>query len=415
MLNSGAPSGGTFLALENGADANNNSEPTATDDTEGRNGKSDNLLMPPPPARLPASSKTSMVPLQKSSDSSTVDSGAISTPSIDHRASLVEYLPKPSLPDIHPPATRFPYQSESRLLPNNNDSLVPGSNRGSIRSSGSYTDTTASDTDLDASLPPLDKERASYQRARLREHETFVAMTPLIRPGGGGSRSRGGAAATDSDEPIMTWGDVASTPLVLGGGTAVDGPAATSADWEPTRPASLSVEDQGVAAGPAFDVVNESGRETMARRAEKKLSDRGKTYRDAGCSGLRKREREKDDDESSVRSSRSTMSSATTLDRTASLTPAARALLEASNNARQAKKKSSNPRSSIFQTSSSASRSSGASIHAGSRDSFGSALRMSYTPNATTQSSREASRKRKSSSSSSSVRRAAGGATPRCR
>mmetsp|Transcript_34324 Transcript_34324/g.72212 ORF Transcript_34324/g.72212 Transcript_34324/m.72212 type:complete len:258 (-) Transcript_34324:286-1059(-) len=246
-------------------------------------------------------------------------------------------------------------------------------------------------------------------------------MTPLIKPhgGGNGNRNQGGDKAIES-EPIMTWGDVASTPLVLGSGTAVDGHALSASDWEPTRPASLTVgaEVGGISAGPAFDVVDDTDRETMARRAEQGLSNRAKTYHAAGSNGSRKGVREKDDD--SVCSSRSKSSmSAASFDRSASLTPAARALLEASNKAHQSKRKSisrsrSASSSRIFQTSSNASYSSTAArIHAGSKASFGSALRMSYTPSATPM-SREGNRKRKTSSSSSSLRQAAGGATPRC-
>jgi len=409
LLASGAPSGGTFIALENDVTSD-----VATKD-ESNVKSSDNLLMPPPPARLHASS--SVVPFQQSNEQSTTNSNVKSTPSIDHRCQLVEYIAKPSLPDIHPPATRFPYQDESRLLRNNNSSIVSASYRGSIRSNGSYTD--ASDTtDLDASPPPLDMERAARQKARIREHETFVAMTPLIQPRGGGNGNKSQGNNAIESEPIMTWGDVASTPLVLGSGTAVDGHAASAADWEPTRPASLTagVVGEGGSSGPAFELVDDSDRESMARRVEKGLMDRAKTYRAAGISGLSKRMEEKDDE--SVRSSRSKSMSAAPLNRAASLTPAARSLLEASNIAHKSKKKSNSrshsaSSSRIFQTSSSTSfTSSAARIHAGSKDSFGSALRMSYTPNATPR-SREGGRKR-NSSSSSSLRQAASGATPRC-
>jgi hypothetical protein len=217
----------------------------------------------------------------------------------------------------------------------------------------------------------------------------------------------------------MTWGDVASTPLVLGGGSAVDG--RSSADWEPARPApaasSSSSGFEGESSrGPAFDVLDRSRREAMARRAEMGLSYRAKTYRAAGGGGGGGAGRRKDDE--SVRSSsRSGSSAATPLDRTASLTPAARALLEAS-------KKSNAPllgggqslssSSSRIFASPSNSALSGAAIsviNAGSRDSFGSALRASYTPESTGW-SKEGDRKRKALSSS--LRRASAGATPRC-
>ena len=377
---------GTFLALENGEDASK--EKQQQDGT--------NLLMLPPPPRKPSSSSNVMVSHQQPTDDQK---------SIDDRCQLVEYLPKPALPDIYPPATRFPYQSESRMLAKKINSLGPVYNRQG--SKDSYTSTSET-TDLDASPRSLERERAAYQKAKKRENETFVAMTPLIRPGAGGNVSRN----EPNDEPIMTWGDVQSTPLVLGSGSAVDGRAgaSSSADWEPSRPeeASFSSGNDGGSESsslPAFDVVDDSRRERMARKAERGLLERAKTYRTAGCS--KTKSRKDDHDDQSVGSSRSAMSSrsaksagtVTTLDRKASLTPAARALLEAGS-----KKTKTNSRSSIFQASSKSS-------NIRSRDSFGSALRISYTPN------RESASKRtgtSSSSVSSSLRRAAGGATPRC-
>lgn len=366
------------------------------------------------------------MPFQQSNYHSNVTNGADSIKPFDQHCQLVEYLPKPTLPDIDPPVTRFPHQNESRLLANNNTVGVRANHHGMHGSSmGSSLYTDASDTtDLDASPPSLDMERAAHQKARIREHETYVAMTPLIQPGGGGgntnhvSRSElaaGQQTEFESEEPIMTWGDIASTPLVLGSGSAVDGRSVSSTDWEPTRPNNASLSSV-----PAFDVADESNRETVARHAEKGLIARAKTYRAAGKSALSKiSQKRMIDDESSVSSFRSrTPMSATPLDRASSLTPAARALLDASNHARQSKKKKSNSLQGsrgIFQTSNSRSSSGVADqVHAGSRDSLGSSLRMSYNAsNNATPRSREGDRKRKSSSLSS-LRRAAGGSTPRC-
>ena len=449
LLTSGtaAPPGGTFLALDNyhddGGDAAGKTRGRA-EDGGGADAGSDGLLMPPPPARLPgaaaatSSHSRSVVPHRRQNDGNMAAAAnatyeTTTTPTADRRRRLGEYPPSgsglsASLPDIHPPATRFPYQNESRLLTNVGHRggcivpSVPGIGIGIPRGMGwgavvaGSLSTDASDvTDLDESPRPLDGERAARRRARERENETFVAMTPLIRPAGGG----GGGGWSD-DEPIMTWGDVASTPLVLGGGSAVDG--RSSVDWEPARPApaasSSSSGFEGESSrGPAFDVLDRSRREAMARRAEMGLSDRAKTYRAAGGGGGGGAGRGKDDE--SVRSSsRSGSAAATPLDRTASLTPAARALLEAS-------KKSNAPllgggqslassSSRIFASPSNSASSSGAAIsgiNAGSRDSFGSALRASYTPESTSW-SKEGDRKRKAPSSS--LRRASAGATPRC-
>jgi hypothetical protein len=431
LLTSGAAmppsSGGTFLALENDDEcAMAGSSPTARDGDADAN--SDYHLMPPPPARhiVAPSSSTSpssrLVPHRQSTDDeAAVDADTTTTPSFHRRCQLGEYSPqKPSLPDIYPPATRFPYQNESRLLLYNNNNgsnvggiIIPTVPGGIVRGGGGigYSSTDASDTtDLDESPRPLDAERAARRRARERENETFVAMTPLIRPGGGGVGGH--------DEPIMTWGDVASTPLVLGGGSAVDGRASSSsfADWEPSRPTPPSSASgiDGESSTPAFDVLDRSRREIMAQKAEKGLWDRARTYRAAGGGRIRKGK-----DDESICTIRSTSTSVTTLDRTPSLTPAARALLEATNRASQVKNSNSLrgsgqslPTSRIFASPSNlVSSVASPRINPGSRDSFGSALRASYTPNSTGW-SEKGGKKRKTPSSS--LRRAAAGATPRC-
>jgi protein DGCR14 len=327
--------------------------------------KSDNLLMPPPPRRGSNATMSSIIPFQQSNDQPNTSS--LSSKPL-HK--LVEYIPKPTAPDINPPATRFPYQNDSRLLPYNQH-RNHSSNMMSIQRSSS--DTSASEsTDLDASPRSLARERASYQKARIRENETFIPMTPIIRPGGAGVAA----------EPIMTWGDVASTPLVLGGGGAADG----TSQWEPSPLLAIDTSEDEVSAQPAFDVADKSSRESMAMNAEKRLTERSKKYR----SGSRKR---------TEAESNSKPSLATPLDRSASLTPAARALLQAS---------TSNPSSSIFQPSRN-----GSITNARSKDSFGSALRMSYTPTPGRRLRESKSSKRRKSSSSSMLRQAAGGATPR--
>lgn len=326
--------------------------------------KSDNLLMPPPPRRG-SNATASMIPFHQSNDQPNTSS--LSSKPL-HK--LVEYIPKPTAPDINPPATRFPYQNDSRLLPYNQH-RKHSSNMMSIQRSSS--DTSASEsTDLDASPRSLARERASYQKARIRENETFIPMTPIIRPGGAGVAA----------EPIMTWGDVASTPLVLGGGGAADG----TSQWEPSPLLAVDTSEDEVSAQPAFDVTDKSRRESMAMNAEKILTERAKKYR----SGSRKR---------TEAESNSKPSLATPLDRSASLTPAARALLQAS---------TSNPSSSIFQPSRN-----GSITNARSKDSFGSALRMSYTPTPDRRVRESKSSKRRKSSSSSMLRQAAGAATPR--
>ncbi|KAL3799452.1 hypothetical protein HJC23_013907 [Cyclotella cryptica] len=375
-------SGGKFLSLTNGDSA------------------VDNLLMPPPPARNSTSENGNNVK-QLHYELST--------------SQLVEYQAKPLIPRINPPATRFPYQMESRLL---STKSVPCRARNGRGIDGATSDAT---TDLDEVPLPLDLERAARREAAMRECETFVPMTPLIQPGRGDMTVDGAA-----DEPIMTWGTVASTPLVLGSGVAVDKRNnVDAADWEPTRPATsiLGVENDS-SGGTAFDVVEENSREKLARRAEKTLNDRAKTYRSAGTIGLAAkssaRSTAQTDDASTVsRASSKTVISS--FDRTASLTPAAQALFEATSKARNVTQRSgsrslSASTSRIFQPSPVSSKDSTSILHAGSRNSFGSALRMAYTQSSTPSSDRKngKGRDKNSLTSSSLLRRAAEGGTPRC-
>lgn len=342
---------------------------------------SDHLLMPPPPARDP-NPTSSIIPFQQSKDQPPTKDASAYSSSSKQLHELVEYIPKSTEPNINPPATRFPYQNESRLLPNN------CRNSNDIRRSNSHSsDTSASEsTDLDATPRSLQRERAAYQQAKVRENETFVAMTPLIRPGGSDGRNDGetGAAA----EPIMTWGNVASTPLVLGGGSSADGIYNNSAEWEPSPLLAIDTGNSDVSDNPTFDVVDESSREALAQNAEKMLMDRAKKYSATGSSGKRKR----------AYAPKSKSGQANSLDRSASLTPAARALLQANKR---------DPSSSIFQSSNGSRKS-----NARSKDSFGSALRTAYTP--TPQRGREGSRRRNSATPAMlRAAAAAAGATPR--
>jgi len=350
LLLTAAPSSGTFLTLENGS-----SIAAATTATEGRN--TDKLLMPPPRARITNSSGEQMNDIE-----SELRSSGTSTAVVDK----VEYLPKPLERDINTQATRFQHQNESRLL-------ARSTNEGVLRGDGSFTDTSAS-TDLE-SFAPLSEERSAYKRAKQKEHDTFVPMTPLIHPG--------------QKEQLMTWGNVESTPMVLGG-KAVDG-----VDWEPTQ------SDEPLA--PSYDVVDGTSREALARRAERKIQNRTKAYRSAGKQNTSASSVA--DDERSVHSA----ASASAVDRAASLTPAAQALLKANSRMPHKATRRSKPSSRIFQSST---RGSSTPICSASRDSFGSALRQAYAPSISS-GARDRKKRKNSSSASSCLRRAAGGATPR--
>ena len=117
---------------------------------------------------------------------------------------LVEYIPKPKNEKdifIQPSQTRFPHQSESRLSQPNTQSTL-------ITTTTNIIDTNDGDetTDLDE-IDDDDHTTLSQQRKKRLEKErsSYVCMTPQITPN------------TDeiNQSPIVTWGTIASTPLVL--------------------------------------------------------------------------------------------------------------------------------------------------------------------------------------------------------
>ena len=355
---------GNFLALTN-------------NDTDQQT--SDGLLMPPPPAR-----RSDFLCVIASEDTNAKSKyNNLPLPAYQ----LVEYQPKPLVPHINPPATRFPNQSESRLLATSSASAT--------RSKPSlHGDTSDATTDLDEIPRSLDEERAARHEAAIREHETFVPMTPLIQPG----RDAGVAVDAIDEAPIMTWGKVASTPLVLGNGAAIDKSSISAGDWEPTQPLLSSECD--------FDILEENNREKLAHRAEKKLNHRAKIYKSAGVKAVFDRaSADKDFDDDSIKSGASSVKSKGTVrssfDRSASLTPAGRALLKANTTCLRSGQKFQkvSSKSRIFQASSASSK----TPSAASRDSFGSALRSAYSQSSTP------SRITKTSLS----RRAAEGSTPK--
>ena len=313
---------------------------------------SDNLLMPPPPKRN-LKPTSSILPFYQSKEQPLAhqDSTAQSSSTIEcHK--LVEYKPKSSEPNINPPATRFPYQNESRLLPknSNNHNYID-----TIRRSNSHmSDTSASEsTDLDSSPRSLQRERKAYQKAKVRENETFVPMTPLIRPVGDSGRIRD---EFSSNEERTKSSDLKNA-------------------------SSVGLEDS--MRQPTFQVVDTSRREKMARKAEKALMDRSKTYR----SGGNKSKRESVAGAPKIKSD--------PLDMSASLTPAGRALLQASSKR--------NPSSSSMNSS----RKNGVRA----KDSFGSVLRTAYTPKPNKRGKQEDSIRR--NSCTPAMLRAALGFTPR--
>jgi hypothetical protein len=358
---------------EEGNDGKTNSVPML----EGAAGNSSSLMLPPPPRNTSRGDGYSSITLVKEHAGSTV--AAKSNPKMD----LVEFMPKPrsdvndvgirAVPTINAAMTRFSHQGESHLPPASGrrnasaNSIIVASSYHSVASSD--TDAT---TDLDATPISLAGERAARADVLARERESYVAMTPIILPGG--NRGRG------SESPITTWGTVAGTPLVLPGkGEATDATA--------FRPTAGPIDDDDGFALPAEDSI-----EATARIAEAKIASRTRAYRDAQSSvkkgehngGIDSNHTRKVGGSSKVRLAKSSSSMHS---RAESLTPAARALLARGG-----------PRSSLSSVSATHGRESARSSSA-----LGSALRSSYTPMSSSRSS--SSKRRKTSSATPRIRR----------
>lgn len=306
------------------------------------------LMPPPPPVPVEKKKHNETSSIVKASPYERLDCfGAKHT--------LIEYTPRETsdhVIKIQPSQTRFPYQNQSRQLVRKqagDDSEV------AIRGTDDGSETG---TDLDATPLPLAAERAARAEARTKECNSLVAMTPVIIPGKSGGTSND---LMDGDEsPIVTWGSIAATPLVLNRDN--DG-------------------DDVLNQGTTFSIPNVGHRERAAKRAEEKLSGQAKLYKSAGSvqnttgESSRHTPTRRPSSAKRPRPETTTSSSSSFLDRTASLTPAARALLD-----RSIDRSASRNRLGLSSSSSS-------SVSARSSSAFGSALRESYTPKLSTNSS----------------------------
>lgn len=205
---------------------------------------------------------------------------------------------------IQPEQTRFSKQSQSRLVV------------ASFPQHSPHTTTSASDTDTDLDATPLSLNQLRKNEAikKARECEQFVSMTPLIHPGdviedGGGS-------------PIVTWGNVAATPLIVG---------------EKVESHSMENKSSGEK-NPAFTMREASFRERAASNAEAKLVKRARDIDVERYSRSSSNTRDVQQNPlkhtplfPATKSHRSKKSSgrppSSILERSASLTPAARSLL----------------------------------------------------------------------------------------
>lgn len=312
--------------------------------------------MPPPLALGPQQSKQSSD--NQISTLQTSNTTSISTASSLPNACLVEYNPKKTSQPNHKEKevisfnTRFTYQHESRLvsLNNSNPSTTPSISNDLINY---QSDTT---TDLDASPNPISMEREAHAVKLNQERESYVTMTPLIVPGSGGVG--GSSSSRDDGSPIVTWGEVA-TPIIA-------------------RPDHDTLDIESINNGndvPTFVLPQKDDREQTARfaeslvvqelrkvKGEKRQSHTTPSSSIGTCTPIHGIKHQK-----LKRKPSSVRSNSTLHDRTQSLTPAARSLME-----RKTKTQSSYLNNTPLFSS---------NISARSSSSLGSVLRSSYTPN----------------------------------
>lgn len=155
---------------------------------------------------------------------------------------MVEFVPKHFLEQrIEPSQTRFP--DKIVPLPRNAGIGVVATSDLENETDGSMTDAS---TDLDAPLRSIDEERRHEQHRQKQTHQSYVAMTPLIVPGTAGNES-----------PIMTWGTVDSTPMVISG-------------------QETGGQEQKES---SYSMAGESEKDRAARKAEAVLAQRAKRAR----------------------------------------------------------------------------------------------------------------------------------------
>ena len=239
---------------------------------------------------------------------------------------------------ILPENTRFPESDKSTLI-------ATETSKNRVKPSFDGTDTSCAesslDTDLDASPLPFQE---LHKKKIEEENSQYVNLTPRIRPG-------------DDDEksPIVTWGNVAATPLIIQ--DELSGHTSSTSE-------ALNM--------PSFTMKGEGSRERLARSAEETMSKRtrllqGKAGTKQSYGSSRKRR------SSASKSSLASQNNLSLLERTKSLTPAAQSLLAKT----IAKQGSSYLRGSIHAELSNSSKSRRLTHKVGSRASIalGSALR----------------------------------------
>ena len=303
------------------------------------------LLMPPPNSLRKTTNTTADRAL------TWIEDNNIGNNSSDmSQMNLVEYIAKPSHDKekrIVPSQTRFPYQSVSKLSHSLSSSMTHDT---TYHRADSYSEVESSSdynpTDLDEPVGSIDFERRQRKRKLDRERNTLVAMTPLIIPGQE-LYTRDTTAVSLSNHgnssPIMTWGQVASTPMVVGGSSSV----------AITTNLNLSHDNSEM---KTFVFAKEDPNEKMARIAEAALAKKAQRYKEASTS--RTKALWTDNDEISVNSSSTRASSShAIMSRLKTLTPKAQLLLKGLSSSSKNSSSITTPRS---------------------RSAFGTALRESY-------------------------------------
>jgi hypothetical protein len=295
---------------------------------------------PPPPPKKQQQTKEGTLVTRTSTGEPATGSRSV----ILLKSQLVEYVPKHCLEKrIEPSQTRFPSQQQiipvpgGRIGTNNNSNV--NDRTGLVEYSEtdnddgmSATDTSYYSTDLDGPLRSLEEERERRRQKIARQQQQQQQQ----------HNQRSYVAMTPqiipgagNQSPITTWGTVDATPLVLSG-------QETSSNQQQQQNGETGLSSS------SFQLAGENERDTAARKAEANIALRSKRAKQASSTSSMK---------SAVKNTRT----GTTKSSSSSLTPAAMSLLEKTKR-----------------------------VPSRSRDAFGSALRMSYTP------------QRRSSSSSSS-------------
>ena len=256
---------------------------------------------------------------------------------------MVEYSAKTVIQSndkhIIPRNTRLTYQNESRLTKRSDGLELNRRNNSGLNEYES--DSTS--TDLDAPQRSLAFERRARVKRTHTDRNSLMTMTPVIIPKGRDDDPESGFSNVNHS-PIMTWGDVASTPLVHSG---------ESISMKMTHNTNFKDLDSNVFQLPKVDT-----RESHAIVAETKLAKQTKKFKDANTS------RNKTDRSRTENLMDRKRMTSTYLDRKRSLTPAARSLLERS----------------TLSSSSSMFSNKRSKVNARESSSLSSALRLSYTP-----------------------------------